>query len=190
MTMNTWQDAEYQPLFAQALGAHWKTLPEKVKDLHNVADVRHWAGEATVTRGTHVLSRMANVAARFPPANENCQVEIEMRRTSSGEIWTRRFGDWSFQSRLMLGKETAAPILECFGPMRFGLRLKFVDGRLRFPVATGYFLGLPLPKWLLPESQSYEYVNSNEKVCFDISVSLPVVGFLVRYHGWLEPKHP
>jgi hypothetical protein len=45
----------------------------------------------------------------------------------------------------------------------------------------------PLPKILLPRNDTREYVDQSGNACFDVKISHPLVGFIVRYHGWLQP---
>ena len=58
---------------------------------------------------------------------------------------------------------------------------------MRLPVRRGWFLGIPLPKFLLPGSDSREYV-ADGVFRFDVSLSAPFGGgLIVRYRGSLVP---
>lgn len=67
------------------------------------------------------------------------------------------------------------------------LDLLVEDESMRLPVRRGWFLGLPLPRFLLPKSDSREYVE-NGSFSFDVALSAPFGGgLLVRYRGHLRP---
>ena len=48
------------------------------------------------------------------------------------------------------------------------------------------FLGLPLPGFLAPRGDSFEF-EKHGRFCFDVEVTLPVAGFVIRYSGYLKP---
>ena len=59
---------------------------------------------------------------------------------------------------------------------------------LHYPIVAGRLLGvIPLPRPLLPISDTREYVDGDGRACFDVSVTHPLAGFIVRYSGWLLP---
>jgi len=58
--------------------------------------------------------------------------------------------------------------------------------RLHYDVVAGRFLGLPLPKALLPRSETAETVVEGV-FRFDVCLSLPFFGLLAHYRGWLKP---
>ena len=76
---------------------------------------------------------------------------------------------------------------ERFGPLSFDIALKAEEGRLTYPVVAGRCAGLPLPRVLLPVSDTAESVDAKGRVTFDVAVSLPWFGRIVRYRGWLVP---
>jgi hypothetical protein len=82
--------------------------------------------------------------------------------------------------------EGAGHIHERFGVMGFDINLQRTQDQLHFPVISGTLLGIPLPNWLLPRSEAMETAEDG-RFQFDIKISLPGIGLLVRYHGWLEP---
>ncbi len=48
-------------------------------------------------------------------------------------------------------------------------------------------LGLPLPRALGPIAIAYESAEDG-RFHFHVEIRLPLVGLLVRYQGWLEPR--
>lgn len=176
-----------KPLFSIALGKAYKNLPAPLQDLHTVLSDRRWTGEASVTRGTSLLSKIAGFIAGFPPATERTKVEVLMTRTAKGETWTRTFGKNTFRSYLsQTGANGAATLTERFGLLKFKIALAEQDGRLDFPLTRGTCLGIPLPAFLVPKSETCEYVDEKGRPCFDVRLSLPLAGHIVTYKGWLS----
>lgn len=76
---------------------------------------------------------------------------------------------------------------ERFGPLSFVIRLHVADDRVEWPIVSWRFLGLPIPVTLAPKSQTAEFVDEDGRFRFDVAISVPLVGPVVRYRGWLAP---
>lgn len=190
-TLDTcWDIREAPPrqLFADALGGAFSTLPSPLRELHTVFDRQHWSGLAKVTRGTNALSKLAGKIAGFPKAGEDIPVTVMMERTSKGETWTRQFGQETFRSRLSRSSD-ALPgrISERFGLLSFDIALEWDGTALSYPVTAGRCLGIPLPRALLPRSDTREFVDAEGRCNFDVGIHLPIAGLVAQYKGWLKP---
>jgi hypothetical protein len=75
---------------------------------------------------------------------------------------------------------------ERFCLLTFAIALHVRDGALHYPVVKGWFCGMPIPRWALPRSDTSEGAEG-PRATFDVGLSLPVAGAIVRYQGWLEP---
>jgi hypothetical protein len=159
-------------------------LPRALQDLHLVVDLRRWSGKAVVDRGTSVLSRLAGRLMRFPPAGQDVAVTVTMERKDTAEQWTRVFGSQTFRSRLSPLRHGQG-LVERFGALSFQIALRVEDGRLRYPVARGWCLGVPIPRPLLPVSKTVEAVDDQGRATFDVELSHPITGLIVRYRGYL-----
>lgn len=175
--------------FEKVLGPDFTSLPHQLADLHTVIDVRRWSGRASVARGESILSKIAGRLAGFPAASEDIEVNVEMRRTKQGELWIRQFGKNRFRSHLRAKTKRSDTVLtERFGWMTFKIDLRFVEDKLQYPVASGRFLFVPLPSFLLPKSDTHEFVDKEGRACFDVRISLPFADHIASYKGWLEPR--
>ena len=176
------------PLFQRLLGPRWADLPAPLRELHRVGYVRRWRGRADIERGRGWLARIAGAIAGFPPAGKGVPVAVEMRRTRAGETWIRRFGRYSFRSYLSPdGAGGSARLRERFGLLSFAIRLDQTRDALGFPVVAGRCLGIPLPSFLRPVSETREHVDAKGRASFEVSIRLPIAGFVAAYQGWLEP---
>lgn len=172
-------------LFEAALGADWSRLSPEIRRLHGFRDGEAFSGTAQVTRGRGWLPQLAAAFFGFPPAARDVPVQVTMRRLDDTETWVRQFGDRRFRSHLRPGG--AGRVWERFGPFSFLIALGVSDGALDFPVVAGRFLGLALPGFLLPYSESRESVRDGA-FHFDVALHLPPTRqLMVRYRGSLCP---
>lgn len=178
------EEASAPTLFQSALGEHWHKIPEQIRTLHSVYDLESFSGQAEVTRGRSIFAKLIAWLFRFPPASESTPVTVTKTRTNSGEIWERRFGNRSFHSYCTPSAK-ACQIRERFLVFNFELDLVVEKSSVYFEVNRGWLLGIPLPRGLLPGSNSREYVEDGE-FCFDVALSAPLgIGLIVRYVGRL-----
>ncbi len=78
-------------------------------------------------------------------------------------------------------------VRERFGPVSVDMALVTDEGCLRYRVRRWAIFGIPLPLFLGPRSNAVESVENNV-FCFDVTVSLPLLGLIVRYHGLLAAR--
>lgn len=178
--------AERPTLFQAALRERWALLPPEVRELHGVQDMESFSGVATVTRGASPIARFAAWFFGFPPAGENVPLTLTKTRTEHGEIWERNFGGRVFTSYCTPSPEPYA-YRERFWLFNYEQDLPVEDGSMRLPVRRGWFLGVPIPRPLLPGSESREYAQDG-RFHFDVSLIAPLGGgLIVRYRGTLQP---
>ncbi len=180
------ESSSYPLLFASAVDL--AALPEALHDLHRLIDLRRWSGVARIDRGAGFLSRLAAWVMRFPSAGQGLPVSVVMERQGDTELWTRTFGAHRFRSRLSRPRRGAG-LVERFGPLSFRIGLKVDGGRLHYPVVQGWCLGVPLPRCALPVSRTVEGVDDRGRATFDVELSHPAAGLIVRYRGWLVDDH-
>jgi hypothetical protein len=172
------------PIFPRTLGPAFATLPEPIRATHLTAATTRWTGRASVTRGSGLWSRLLATLFRFPPATADTEVEVTKTATTRGETWTRRFGSRIFRSHL---RATPQGMTERFGPFTFTLGLTIKDGALHYPVAAGRIGPIPLPRWMLPGSDTREHAEDGV-FHFDVRLLAPITGALmVHYRGHLAP---
>lgn len=174
------------PLYRRLLGSAWESLPEPVRALHGTSASATVEGRADVERGRHPVARALARLIGFPPAGADVPVSVSFERSPQGETWVRRFGGHSFSSHHAIrGGRWRHLLVERFGPVSFGLALVVDENRLRFVVRRWALLGVVLPLRLAPVSLAWEG-ESDGLFRFDIDLSHPLVGRIVRYRGWLD----
>lgn len=172
--------------FRSILTDSFDQLPEQIQDLHIVLDQRVWRGRASVARGRNLLSRIASCIIGLPNEADDIQVQVMMIRTNKGETWTRKFGESKFTSYMSAHPDKPSVATERFGVMSFDLKLRVTEDGLEFPVQKARVLGIPLPRFVRPVSETREYVGDRGRPCFHVSIAIPLCGKVVEYKGWLE----
>jgi hypothetical protein len=168
------------PLFRRVLGAAFETLPIEVRRLH-LAGSQSFVGEVEARRGTHLLARLCAWVTHLPPAFRG-PIRVDITTQGGGEVWTRHVAGHAMRSRMWTRRGL---LCERLGPLVFGFKLHCSADGLRWTVARVRLLGLPLP------SRGFHGVHAREsaragRYHFDVSASLPLIGLLVHYHGWVD----
>jgi Domain of unknown function (DUF4166) len=124
----------------------------------------------------------------FPPAGRDVPLTVMFRAAAGGEHWQRTFGDSTFASVQEPGRGRFERLVcERFGLLRFGLALVVEDDRLRIVLRGWSLAGLPLPFAWAPRSRAFEFAEEG-RFNFHVEIDHPLMGLIVRYRGWLEPR--
>jgi Domain of unknown function (DUF4166) len=171
------------PLFHRAYGEALATLPDAIVRVHDIGTGKTWRGTATITTGNVLLARMIGVIAGFPPAADAVKLTVEMTPDGTGEVWRRRFGDFSLDTRLRPGKAHDT-IEETLGAVTAILRLvPDRTGVQQVPVGFRMF-GVPVPRKLWPRLDVRESAEGGR---YAFKVAMWQFGMLIqRYEGWLD----
>ncbi|NNE87347.1 MAG: DUF4166 domain-containing protein [Silicimonas sp.] len=180
-------EESFVPQFQKCLGPQFDALPDQIKELHHVVGRKVWTGEASVTRGKGPAARFIAGLFRFPKASRSVPVRVTMDRTDTSEVWLRRFGTQDFHSELTPDARIPGRMWERFGLFTFAIDFEADETGLAYPVAQGRVLGLPIPRPLLPKSDTLEAVDTQGHATFSVRLSMPLVGLIVHYEGWLTP---
>lgn len=181
-------EAPAPTLYERVLGDGFARMPAAVRAAHDTHDLLRLAGEGAVTVGRHPLARLARLAMRLPGATDATPVAVTMAVRDGAERWIRHFGTATFRSVLSTPADGAPGIVtERFGPVAFRLRLEPDACGLAMPILEGRVLGVRLPRALTPVSTTREDVDAAGRFRFDVDVSLPGIGRVVHYRGWLAP---
>ena len=174
-------------LFEQACGtASYAHVAPAVRAFHDPAAYPVWSGRADIDAGAGLLARLIAKLFGFPPGGRDVPVTVTVDRKGGIENWTRNFAGSQFSSVLRsLGGSLVA---ETFGPFHIILQIAATTSGIEMPV-VGWRLGpLKLPFFLAPRSKTREYQDKVGRFCFDVGISVPLLGTLAHYRGWLVPN--
>lgn len=171
-------------IYARAIGPGFDDLPRPIRALHETPGRSLWRGEATTEGATGPLAALAARVIGFPRTQAACPAEVAIEADGHRSVWRRRIGGHAFASVLSAPRE-GGRISERFGPLTMDLRLIPEVDRLVYRV-EGWRLGpMPLPRALAPATRAHEEVDGEGRFVFDVEITAPLIGRLVRYRGWL-----
>lgn len=181
--------AQNTALLEEVLGAEaFAALPAPLRAFHGVAGAPVWRGRAEIATGGHPVTWLLRRIIGLPEASADVPVTVSVDRFDADggktERWTRNFGGIRFSSRL---HAEGGVLHERFGPITFRLGLAARHRGLDLPVLSARCCGIPLPRFLLPRSQAREEVDAQGRFTFDVKLTLPLLGLLTHYRGWLVP---
>ena len=173
--------------FETALGARFAAAPPAVRAAHCAGPVTRLRGMAEVRGAQTPLARLIARLVGFPPATPSVPVRVTMRLGPGGiETWERDFGGRRFASRLRAVR--SGIVRESFGPFHFDMEMEASAEALSMRVVGWRFGPCPMPAFLAPRSVATETADADGRFRFDVPITLPLLGTLVHYSGYLEPE--
>jgi Domain of unknown function (DUF4166)/Saccharopine dehydrogenase NADP binding domain len=172
-------------LYERILGQAWARLGPEIRQLHSVTAVSSFAGRCTVDRGRNPLAWLIATVIGFPKAGEDQSISVQLSRDGDGERWARTTGGRTFSSVQMPGRGRSEWLLrERFGPASVDMALVVEEQTLHYIVRRWALFGISMPLFLGPRSKAVESAKDG-KFCFDVTISHPLTGLIVRYRGLL-----
>jgi hypothetical protein len=175
------------PIYRQILGGAYEQLSSPIQRAHDLTGTLVLAGRAKVEPAANPPARLIGRAVGFPPASDDLPVTVTLSRAGEREVWTRDFAGHEFRSTQERGVgRNEGLIVERFGRIAFAMAIVVRDGELHLIQRRWTFLGMPMPRFLLPRGEVYEH-DADGRFNFHVDVVLPVVGRVAGYRGWLAP---
>lgn len=169
------------PVFQRVLADAFDKLPPPLQRIHDARATKKLAGRADVERGPHWLVRLLAPVASLPPSARDTPLTVVIEAHGSHEVWSRNFDGHVMRSRLWANGNLLA---ERLGPVTLLFALTVEQGRLEWRVAGARYLGVPMPaSWFKGATATEQLIDG--RYTFDVRATLPIVGVLVRYRGWL-----
>jgi hypothetical protein len=172
------------------MGTAYERLSAPLRRLHGLDGQPLHEGVAEVEGATNALGSLVARVFGFPRAGGAVHVALDIERHGDRQRWTRRFGGRAMTSVLEAGKPGSWAehhLVERFGPLEFAAALVERDGGLSLHLRGWRAFGIPMPRFLMPRTEAREHAEGG-RFRFSVEIRLPVIGRLVRYAGWLEPR--
>jgi len=175
-------------IYQQILGSAYQKLPPQLQTIHKGKAPQKWSGSAQVSVGTNPLAVLTAKIIGLPQKAGNIPVSVNFTTKSGIQRWERDFNGSKFTSFQKLGAgRNDQLLLEQFGPITIALALIINDKKLFLVPRSWQFLGIPLPKFLLPSEASFEEERDG-LFRFDVTMKVPIIGLIVAYKGTLSPE--
>lgn len=170
-------------VYRRLLGPKFEQMPATLRMLHDGTRSSVWRGRADVERGSSVVLRLLATLFRLPPSGANQPLTLTFEQDGSAEIWTRTFGRQRFRSvQFARGRQ----LHEQVGLSRLIMDVTADASGLQLTMRGTRLIGMPLPPFLVPTIRAVE-TEQHGRFHFDVEATLPRLGRLIHYRGWLEP---
>ena len=176
-------------VFRHALGDGFDDLPPALRAFHAPGRLCVWHGAADIVPAASLPA--AAVARLFgfprPGTGVPLTVTVHPARDPQGpsEVWVRDYDGRRMVSTLRFRNGV---LTEAFGPLVFPLDVR-TDARGLVLLGHGWRLGrVMLPSALAPRSQAREHQDEHGRFRFEVEITVPLLGLLVAYSGWLEQR--
>jgi saccharopine dehydrogenase-like NADP-dependent oxidoreductase len=174
-------------LFKRVLGeTAFAAMPPITRTLHRGAPAVLGEGMADIDAPDSFAGRLTSALFRFPKPGSNVPVSVLVEQTPSGERWLRRYPGRDMLSVMSHGDPETHTLGERFGAFSFRMKITGHDEGLDMEMESARIGPLPLPKSLVPKISATERSSPEGNHLFDVSITVPLVGRIVRYRGWLE----
>ena len=170
-------------LYERALGNDAYTrLPLAVQRFHRLAGLHVFAGQVRTYAPKSSLSRLLARCLGTPRQASQGQLRFELQSSPEREQWTRSFPTQTMRSTLTLERNLIA---ERLGAATLRFRLRASEHGLTMELDSLSFLGIPCPRWLLPQVLAVESGQA-DALHFKVRAALPLVGEVAHYEGYLD----
>ena len=173
-----------QSLYRQILGRQFDALPAALRRFHDAPGGGRARGTFRVDRAAGRLRNALASLLGLPKAGSDVPVHLRVVVEGERERWIRDFQGHRVETVAWVWRDL---LMESLGWTSFASALVRDGSRLSYEFRRAWFAGIPIPRWLSPSVESY--VDAGEagwRVV--VGISVPVLGELVRYEGWIEPE--
>lgn len=171
------------PLLARAMGAGFGELPESLRNLHRGRPAVLGKGEVAVMGAVSAGGRLLARLCGLPAEGSNVPFRLLVEAREGRESVTRWFGDVPIRTVRSLNERGL--VQERAGALRFVLEPRAGPAGLEARAVEARIGPLRLPRLLMPRIVTRTKAEA-EKLSVECSVSLPLLGRLFGYRGWLK----
>ncbi len=176
-------------LFRTVLGdVDFERMPATTRELHRGTPAVVASGFADIDPADNLVGRLVSALFRFPKPGRQVPVHVLIEKADEGERWVRRYPDRVMHSVMSNPNSGHKTVEETFGIFSFRMKISARLDGLDMHMVSARAGWVPLPWFLVPDIVATERVDDLGRHLFDVSISLPVIGKIVHYCGWLEVR--
>jgi hypothetical protein len=168
-------------LYRAVMGEAFDRLVKPVRQFHSLAGRHELHGWVDVRAPGSWAARLLAICLGAPTRAARGPIRFELWAQPDAETWTRFFPNRTMRSVL---KKDGIRVTEKLGASRLAFELVEVAGALEMRLQALHFWGVPCPRWLMPDITARE-TGEAEQLNFHVQASVPVIGLVVSYSGYL-----
>ena len=173
---------DHLSLYERVLGTSYAQLPPAVQRFHRLTGRTVLKGWVQTHSPSSLPARLLAFCLGTPQRAGSGPLSFELDASPEAERWTRHFPTQTMTSRMRL---VAGKIQEQLGAARLTFGLSVAEGTLKMELEGLRFLGLPCPRWLMPQIAAEE-VGQGDQLHFRVAASVPLLGMVAGYDGHLD----
>lgn len=147
------------------------------------------AGDVNISYGSGVAGAIGRRLAKKMniPAAGSHHLSVEISHNDEGLHWNRCFNhrDTVYSVFRPVGVIGSGYWIENTGLLTMKLTVELRDGGWHWRCLSVSLAGIPIPRWLLPETIAYKRVEQGQ-YHFHVEFRLPIAGQLICYTGLLS----
>lgn len=175
-------------LYSDVLGEDWLALAENIRCAHLTG--KEMTGSFRITYGTGWMAKRLARLSNLPQEAGAADTRLKILPEDTGERWERHFDGQAFTTRQWKGRDGF--LVERFGEWELHFKLRVQDGNLFYDQSRARLcLGawhIPMPSACAPRVTAKEMPDGAARVLVSVMVTLPFVGRLISYEGYLNVK--
>ena len=175
-------------LYSEVLGKDWLALSESVRCAHSVGG--EIKGVFRITYGTGWAAKKLARMSVLPQAADAADTQLKIFPEDAGERWERQFNGEAFTTKQWRGRDGF--LVERFGEWELHFKLRVKEGNLFYDQSCAKLcvgaLYFPMPRGCAPRVFAKEIQDGAARVLVTVMVTLPLVGLLISYEGYLNVK--
>jgi hypothetical protein len=169
-------------LYRSVMGAAFESLPAEVQRFHSLQGTCVLSGRVAIDGPKSRVGALVARIMKLPAAAADAPMQFKLCANHAHEVWTRCFPGRDMTSTMSRAR---GRLVESLGPLKLHFRLVAGGDRLTMQLERVTALGVRCPRWLMPIVEAEE-TESPGRLHFDVEASLPRIGRVVRYRGYLD----
>lgn len=172
-------------MYETVLGPAYAALPPAVQAFHRLQGRVELHGQVRIEPPRSLPARLIGRLLGSPLRPAEGPIRFVLEAQPRAETWTRHFPGRTMRSQMRLAPDGRGT-QETLGAATLRFTLAAADDRLTMQLRSMRFLGIPCPRWLLPQIVAEETADEAGRLHFHVAASVRGVGLVTRYRGWLD----
>ena len=177
-------------IYRQCLTHRFDSLSKPLQVFHSIQNKLSFHGNCNVVGSTSILAKLIRLFFQFPEPADNVQLIFELDANSKIETWKRNFIK-NGKNLIMISTQEIHEnsLCEKLGPIDVYFDIEVLkNGDLSLKTLSVTLFQISIPTILIPIIKGIESADEN-KLYFDVSVTLPFIGLLFGYKGHLNVEN-